>query len=211
MADRKMCLLAHIGTEHSVDFGQSIQSLGNPLLLRFPLEKGVRVIAAHCATEGTNQDLDDPQKPIKSNFELWLRMMEEERFSDLLFADISSVTMAPRVPALGPLLDQTHLHHRFVNGSDYPLPAINIAVHTNLLERKGFINFQERNWLNEIYGMNPLLFDFCLKRLIRSPTRQSKFAPSVFGVPLGLHDLLTPIDYHGEAQKKEVLIGPGGI
>jgi len=35
-----------------VRFHSGADALGNPLLLRAPLEAGVRVIAAHCASEG---------------------------------------------------------------------------------------------------------------------------------------------------------------
>lgn len=47
-----MVLLTHTGVEHSVDFAYHNDELGNPLLLRAPLDAGVKVIAAHCASEG---------------------------------------------------------------------------------------------------------------------------------------------------------------
>jgi len=50
-----------------------------------------------------------------------------------------------------------------VNGSDYPLPAINMVVHTKKLVKMGFITSKERKILNEIYDYNPLLFDMLLK------------------------------------------------
>lgn len=78
MHELNMVLLCHVGEEHSIDAGGLDQSLGNPLKLRAyafepgrflspsqmfdysPLNAGVKVIAAHCASEGENIDLDDP-------------------------------------------------------------------------------------------------------------------------------------------------------
>jgi len=59
------------------------------------------------------------------------------------------------------LLKRQDLHSRLVNGSDYPLPAINSLIWTRSLVRSGFITAEERQSLNEIYDYNPLLFDFC--------------------------------------------------
>ena len=78
------------------------------------------------------------------------------------------------------MLNQTNLHKRLVNGSDYPLPAINIIIRTSLLEKAGYITKTEKNYLNEIYKFNPLLFDFVVKRTIKSPRLNRKFSNSVF-------------------------------
>ena len=58
-----------------------------------------------------------------------------------------------------------------VNGSDYPLPAVSFLNPTMELLRKGFISKAEQEALDEIYGYNPLLFDFVVKRTIRHPTQ----------------------------------------
>lgn len=47
-----MVLLTHTGKERTVDFAYHDDRLGNPILLRAPLDAGVKVIAAHCASEG---------------------------------------------------------------------------------------------------------------------------------------------------------------
>ena len=78
------------------------------------------------------------------------------------------------------LLKRQDLHPRIVNGSDYPLPAINALIHTRSMTRAGFITDEERAQLNEIYDYNPLLFDFVLKRTLRHPETKQKLAPSVF-------------------------------
>jgi mannonate dehydratase len=78
------------------------------------------------------------------------------------------------------LLRRRDLHHRLINGSDYPLPAINILVHTRALVAHGLITEEERGLLNEIYGYDPLLFDFVAKRTLRLPRTRDGFPPSVF-------------------------------
>jgi len=181
MRELGLVLLTHVGAEHSVDVGGVIQEYGNPLLLRSPLNKGVKVIAAHCASEGKNRDLDDPSKPYLSNFQLLYRLMNDPRYDDLLFADVSSMTAFLRVgEPLSTMLEREDLHHRLIQGSDYPVPAINLVVWTWLLVYYGFITNHERQLLNEIYSVNPVLFDFVCKRTIKSPANHKKFSPCVF-------------------------------
>ena len=58
-------------------------------------------------------------------------------------------------------------HPRLLNGSDYPLPAINVLVQTRIPKDRGFITSAERKALNELDQHNPLMFDFVLKRTVR--------------------------------------------
>ena len=175
-----MTLLVHSGEEHALEsYGQ--QHLGNPLLLRKPLDCGVRVIIAHCASSGVNTDLDDPQKRKVHNFDLFLRLMDEDRYRELLFADISGVIQFNRMDkALANLLKRKDLHARLINGSDYPLPALNVLVNTGKLAKNGYITRDEQKALQEIYDYNPLLFDFVLKRIVRLPGTGQSFPPGVF-------------------------------
>lgn len=180
MAELGLVLLSHAGEEKAVE-SEEDQELGNPLLLRRPLDRGVRVIAAHCASLGENPDLDDPQQPLASSFDLFLRLMEEERYKGLLFGDISALTQTNRMGRpLRTLLERTDLHPRLVNGSDYPLPAINALISTRRLQGAGYLDAEERSGLNEIYDYNPLLFDFVLKRLLKHPDTGQHFSASVF-------------------------------
>ena len=55
MKEHKMILLSHAGEEQAVE-AEEDQSLGNPLLLRKPLDLGVRVIIAHAASLGNCDD-----------------------------------------------------------------------------------------------------------------------------------------------------------
>ena len=173
-------LLTHAGEEQAVHAEEG-QENGNPLLLRKPLDMGVKVIVAHCASLGKGIDLDDKEKKKVENFDLFLRLMKEPQYENLLYADISAMTQFNRsARPLKTMLDHKYLHHRLVNGSDYPLPAINILIWTRNLVNEGFITSQERKYLNEIYYINPLLFDFVLKRTVKSPDTGNKFSVKVF-------------------------------
>jgi hypothetical protein len=150
-------------------------------LLRRPLEHGVKVIVAHCAGLGDNEDLDDPQRKRTPNFDLFLRLMNERRYEGLLFADISAMTQYNRCGRpLTTILQREDLHERLVNGSDYPLPAINVLVRTGSLRKLGYITTDERIWLNEIYDYNPLLFDFVLKRTLKAPGTERRLPARIF-------------------------------
>lgn len=180
MKELDLILLSHGGEEKAVQ-AEEDQQLGNPLLLRRPLEHGVRVIVVHCAGLGYNRDLDDPKKKRRPNFELFLRLMDEKRYEGLVFGEISAMTQFNRIgKPLSTILARDDLHERIVNGSDYPLPAINVLIRTRPLVRHGYITADERSSLREIYHYNPLLFDFVLKRTIRLPGTQRRLPASVF-------------------------------
>ena len=175
-----MILLSHTGDEQAVQVDED-QAFGNPLLLRTPLDQGVRVIMAHCASLGICKDLDDAEHSKISCFELFLRVMGEQRYEKLLYADISSMLQYNRMPGpLKAILERPELHARLVNGSDYPLVAINSLIWTRDLAKKGFITDEEKNQLNEIYDYNPLLFEFVLKRTIRSPGTKQTLSAALF-------------------------------
>lgn len=182
MAQYNMVLLCHVGEEHSVSAGGMKQSLGNPLLLRLALDNGVKVIAAHCASEGTNIDLDDPEQKKVDNFDLFIRLMDTPKYKGLLFADISSLITFKRCgKPLITILNRTDLHDRLVFGTDYPVPAIGLIVHTKALAQAGYITWEEKPLLDEIFEFNPLLFDFVLKRTAKSPDFGNKFSLDIFG------------------------------
>ncbi len=178
MAEYNMVLISHTGEEKAVD-GDEYQRFGNPLRLALPLKYGVKVIMAHVATMGNCKDIDNSNKS-ETCFNLAMRMLRKKQYEQYLFADISAVTQSNRADKLQTILDSQELHNRFVNGSDYPLPAINILYKTSQLERMGFISDEQRQLLNEIYSYNPLLFDFVLKRTIKSPVKGKRFLNDAF-------------------------------
>ena len=180
MKELGVVLLSHGGEEKAVE-AEEDQRLGNPLLLRRALDHGVKVIVAHCAGLGDNEDLDSPQRKRVPNFDLFLRLMDEKRYEGILFADISAMTQYNRIGRpLTTILQREDLHRRLVNGSDYPLPAINVLIRTGALHKQGYVTREERVCLNEIYDYNPLLFDFVLKRAIKVPGTEQRLPSSIF-------------------------------
>src|SRR4026207_382182 len=180
MNELDLILLSHGGEEKAVE-AEEDQKLGNPLLLRRALDQGVKVIVAHCAGLGQNEDLESPDKKLRPNFDLFMRLMNDKRYEGLVFGDISAMTQFNRAGRpLTTVMDHEALHERLVNGSDYPLPAMNILIRTQPLVKAGYITSDERDSLNEIYDYNPLLFDFVLKRTIRSPGTNRHLPASLF-------------------------------
>jgi predicted TIM-barrel fold metal-dependent hydrolase len=180
MKELGLVLLSHGGEEKAVE-AQEDQKLGNPLLLRRALDHGVRTIVAHCASLGENEDLDDPGRRRVHNFRLFLRLLEERRYEGLVFGDISAMTQFNRIgEPLSTVIEREELHGRLVNGSDYPLPAVNLLIRAKPLVRAGYITAGEGSSLREIYGFNPLLFDYVLKRCLRLPGTQRRLPASVF-------------------------------
>ena len=177
MKELDLILLSHGGEEKAVE-AEEDQKLGNPLLLRRALDHGVKVIVAHCAGLGTNEDLESKDRQQRDNFDLFLRLMDEKRYEGLVFGEISAMTQFNRIgKPLQTVLNREDLHERLVNGSDYPLPAVNILIRTRPLVKHGHLTRSEGEYLREIYDYNPLLFDFVLKRTLKRPGT-SKILPA---------------------------------
>lgn len=170
-----MPIICHTGHERAVQGGN--QDDANPLKLRRALEAGVRIVLAHCASDGDGIDYDHGNRKIK-NFDLFLRMMETSQYKDLLFGEISAITLINHAWAIQPLLERTDLHSRLLNGSDYPLPAILPIVSLKQLVSKNLLDESHVNFLQSIRLYNPIMFDFALKRLLRFEGRT--FPTSVF-------------------------------
>ncbi len=168
MVELQVPLLTHAGEEKAVH-AEEWQRLGNPLLLRRALDAGVKVVVAHCASLGECEDLDAPgaEKPRVPAFELFLRMARDGNHRDRLYGEVSALTQVNRCATFGRVLAEPALRDRLVNGTDYPLPAINVLVRTGKLVEHGYITEEERELLNELDRHNPLEFDFALKRTMR--------------------------------------------
>lgn len=183
MVKHDLPLLVHAGEEQAADSEQS-QSLGNPLRLRRALDAGVRVIVAHCAGLGEGQDLDAAGDVELANFDLLMRLFDDKQYAGLLFADISAMTQFNRSGRpLREIMMATDLHPRLLNGSDYPLPALDPLVSTRWLERLGYLDKKARQHCNRVYDVNPLLFDFVVKRSLRvrdALGRTHRFSDCVF-------------------------------
>ena len=75
------------------------------------LDEGVRVVMAHCASDGHDKDFDNGDKLLTS-FELFARMMDTPAYEKLLFGDISATTLFNHSWVLKHLLQPTDWHHR---------------------------------------------------------------------------------------------------
>ena len=109
MAEARLPLLAHTGGEHTVPVINA--ALADPRLLRFPLECGVTVIAAHCATKSGAFDRD--------HFDAWVAMLRE--FPNL-YGDISAMVALNRCGHLRDCL-RAEILPRILHGSDFPVPV----------------------------------------------------------------------------------------
>lgn len=101
-------LLTHVGAEDS--FSKADDRLGDPKLLKLPLECGVRVVAAHVASSGTSEGQD--------NVERLLEMLPD--YPNLV-ADISTLTQMNRRKYLSKILHDPRLRGRMMYGTDHPL------------------------------------------------------------------------------------------
>lgn len=178
-------VISHAGEAKAV-VGADRQDFGNPLRLRRPLEAGVRVVMAHCASMGQDRDTDKGENgPYVDSFELFSRLFDSEKYSRHLFADISAMPQVNRAaPALARVLEREDWHARLLNGSDYPLPGVMPLFSVEYLVSLGLLDASARPLLMEIRARDQLLFDFVLKRHLRvgrtSATAGKSFARSVF-------------------------------
>jgi mannonate dehydratase len=159
-------LIAHAGLERAV-LGREAHDFGNPLRLRRALDAGVRVVVAHCASMGEDRDLDRGESgPYVDSFSLFVRVFEKHANC---YGDLSAMTQVNRAgPALARVVESSEWHPRLLNGSDYPLPGVMPIFSVDFLVSIGLVAAAAAPVLKEIRLHNPLLFDFVLKRNLRS-------------------------------------------
>ena len=163
-------LIAHAGLERAV-LGREAHDFGNPLRLRRALDAGVRVVVAHCASMGEDRDLDKGANgPYVESFALFARMFEkyQQRLWRHLRHDAGEPRRARRWRAWS---SARHWHARLLNGSDYPLPGVMPIFSVDYLVSLKLLQESAAPVLREIRAHNPLLFDFVLKRHLRSNGR----------------------------------------
>lgn len=114
LAELRLPLLSHTGEEES--FTSADNALADPEKLRLPLEEGVTVIAAHCASNGRNGG--------EPNFARFLRLAAAY---PNLHADISALTQINRLGHLQKVLARPELHDRLHFGTDMPLPCTGLT------------------------------------------------------------------------------------
>jgi len=116
LASHHMPLLCHVGPEYSFPEGIRKRQLDNFRHLEKPLEYGVTVIAAHCAT---------PVFPLieKPQIKEFYSFMKNANGDDSvrLWADTSALSLSTRV-FLMPTILETFPAHWLIHGSDFPIP-----------------------------------------------------------------------------------------
>jgi predicted TIM-barrel fold metal-dependent hydrolase len=117
LADQRMPLLCHVGPEYSFPEGIRMAHLDNFRSLKNPLDCGVTVIAAHCAT---------PVFPVVDRNETadFLRFMEQANAGGevRLRADTSALSLATRVGLVSQIVENFPFEW-LVHGSDFPIPV----------------------------------------------------------------------------------------
>ena len=107
LASMNIPLLVHTGIEHSIPGGN--RSFNRPEMLKPALERGVKVIAAHC---GMNMFLHEP-----SYFEEWCNMaLEYEHF----YGDTAALPLVTRVGKIRKITANRDLSSKMIYGSDFP-------------------------------------------------------------------------------------------
>jgi predicted TIM-barrel fold metal-dependent hydrolase len=128
MAKAKLPLLAHTGGEHTLPVVRP--EYADPRILALPLECGVKVIAAHCATKS---GLFDPEY-----FHIFAGMTR--RFENL-YGDTSAFA----VPIRGRHVPECRVEPlvaRMIHGSDFPVPVYGLFSWM-----RGFVDWNSyRHW-----------------------------------------------------------------
>ncbi len=164
LARHRLPLITHCGEEKAVE-GADTQHFGNPLRLRRALEAGVRVVVAHCASMGEDEDTDYGGRV--ESFQLFARLMDDPTWKDLLAGDISAITLRNRkLEVIQTLLQRRDWHGRLLNGSDYPLPGILPLISPSTLAGAGLLPQEAVVDLELLREHNPLYFDLALKRAL---------------------------------------------
>jgi uncharacterized protein len=178
LIDLDLPLLTHAGEEQAVH-SDELQRLANPLLLRNPLEQGVKVIVAHCASLGSSVDIESNDRSLVTNLNLFARLMNEPRYQNNLFADISAINLFNRqIDEIRYILQQQSWHSRLLYASDFPLPGVMPVISSRNLASHGLLDKKVVPFLNRVREHNSWLFDFLQKRFLNS--NGARFSVDVF-------------------------------
>jgi uncharacterized protein len=148
MAGAGLPLLAHTGGEHTVPVIR--KEFADPRTLRLPLEVGVTVIAAHCATKS---GMTDPEY-----FDVFAEMTKRH---PNLYGDTSAFNVPIRGRHIPECLKEP-LVHRMLHGSDFPVPVFG---HWAWLQR--FVTWKDFRRCERI--SNVLEKDYQLKKAMGFP------------------------------------------
>jgi hypothetical protein len=157
-------LLSHTGEEES--FSRADNTLADPERLHLPLEQGVTVIAAHCASNGRNGG--------RRNFDRFLALMD--RYPNL-HGDISALTQINRLGHLQRMLQYSEFHDRLHYGTDMPLPSTGLTSPWFQLGRLPFAVIRRLAALD-----NPWDQDLQLKLALGLPAGVLRNPPRLLGL-----------------------------
>lgn len=117
LANNNIPLLCHVGPEYSFPEGIRNKQLDNFKYLQRPLEYGVTVIAAHCAS---------PVFPIidQNVMQDFYKLMKDANADGhiRLWADTSALSLSTRLPLIPEILE-TFPSKWLVHGTDFPIPV----------------------------------------------------------------------------------------
>ncbi len=130
LAEEGVPLLCHTGAELAVPTSDSdANKLNDPRRLKKALERGVKVIAAHCATPYLGGILPADKDYFE---ELMAMLMVSDKKGWNLYADLSAFCTPTRIGYLKKIrrtIDKGEIDpSRFLFGSDFPIPIIDINV-----------------------------------------------------------------------------------
>lgn len=111
VAELGVPFLTHTSFEHTIP--PLDQAFGKPERLVVPLEEGVTVIAAHCASAGVGH-------PFREDYWTWESMLETH---PNLYGDISAMASVSRFPYIHKVLKSELATSRVILGSDFPIPV----------------------------------------------------------------------------------------
>jgi len=148
MAAAGLPLLAHTGGEHTVPVIDP--RYATPEVLRLPLECGVKVVAAHCATKS---GITDP--------EYFFTLLEMFPKYPNLFGDLSAFNVPLRGRHVRRCLEPGVVE-RMVQGSDYPVPVNGLWAWA-----RGFVGWPEYRQAQS--SPNLIERDYQLKRAMGFP------------------------------------------
>ena len=129
LKEHNLPLIIHTGNEGTIDASRVYEGLN---MLTLALEVGVNVVAAHMASGHHEhgwrfwRSLSKKTTYFNKQYFTLLQMLEKH---PNLYADISAMITPVRARQLRHLSQQTHIHHKLLFGTDFPVP-FNIRYNT---------------------------------------------------------------------------------
>ncbi len=157
LAREEVPLLCHTGAELAVptsDF--STNKFNDPRRLKKALDMGVKVVAAHCATPYLGAILPADKGYFDELMEM-LRVSEKKKWH--LYADISAFCTPTRITYLERINEAisngTISPSRFLYGSDFPIPIVDINMFKSPLSLKELLEhlLEQGNPLDNNYNI----------------------------------------------------------